>query len=118
MLSNLENQLDEMFQKRTEEKWQDQEPKDQENEDVNEKAKVIDGVRQHYVSMTTDIKDLLKNEWSTMITDLESQKSKAEASRRERLAGASDEQTKIVEKEHRLKMEELNQQVGKLEREK
>jgi len=35
------------------------------DQDVKEKEKMLAGVRQFAVNMTTDIKDLLQNEWSS-----------------------------------------------------
>jgi hypothetical protein len=39
-----------------------------------EKEKLLDGVRKMALSMQTDIKDLLKNEWAGDITNLEGEK--------------------------------------------
>lgn len=47
------------------------------NEDA-EKEKLLDGVRKMALSMQTDIKDLLKNEWAGNINNLEGEKKKAE----------------------------------------
>lgn len=41
--------------------------------------------------MQSDLKDLLKNEWSGMINNLEGEKSKLEANRKERLANSKND---------------------------
>jgi len=41
--------------------------------------------------MSTDIKDLLKNEWAGSITNLETEKKKAESDRQESLKKAKDD---------------------------
>jgi len=72
------------------------------------------------VTMQSDIKDLLKNEWAGSIQTLEGEKLKAENDRKESLRVAKNDEKAVlaIEKEHRAKMEGLNNQVAKLEREK
>ena len=72
------------------------------------------------VTMQSDIKDLLKNEWAGSIQTLEGEKLKAEHDRKESLKVAKNDEKAVlaIEKEHRAKMEGLNNQVAKLEREK
>ena len=70
--------------------------------------------------MQSDIKDLLKNEWGGAINSLEGEKKKAESDRQENLKKAKNDTKAVqaIEKEHLQKMESLNGQVAKLEREK
>lgn len=90
------------------------------DKEVEEKAQILEGVRKMALGMQSDIKDLLKNEWAGSINSLESEKKKAESDRQESLKKAKDDSKAIqsIEKEHRTKMESLNNQVTKLEREK
>jgi hypothetical protein len=70
--------------------------------------------------MSTDIKDLLKNEWAGSINNLETEKKIAESKKKESMAAAADDSKKIaqIEKEHIQKMESLNREVQKLEKSK
>ena len=90
------------------------------NAEVNEKARLLEDVRKQYVTMSADIKDLLKNEWAGMITNIEGEKAKAEIQRKDslRLAKNDTQATAQIEKEHTQRMTALNTQVQKLEREK
>jgi hypothetical protein len=87
---------------------------------MKEKAKILAGVREYAISMSTDIKDLLKNEWAGTIQSLEGEKKKAEKDRKESLLQAKNDSAAVqaIEKEHNNKMASLNTQVAKLEREK
>ena len=110
LFDNLQNQLDEMWSKKVtsinkkpgeeeedveknedeEEKKEEEEPKEEPvkeegNAEVDEKAKLLEDVRKQYVNMSSDIKDLLKNEWAGMITNLEGEKAKAELQRKDNL---------------------------------
>lgn len=138
-LNDLYSQMDEMFQKKGEDgqvadgpiggdqvenkeenslnESQIQTPEDKEQA---EKEKILNGVRKMAISMQSDIKDLLKNEWEGTINSLESEKKKAETEKQTNLANAKNDQKKIqaIEKEHQQKMESLNSQVRKLEAEK
>lgn len=60
--------------------------------------------------MSSDIKDLLKNEWGNSINNLESEKQKAEKEKKENLVKAKDDSKKIaaIEREHKIKMENFN----------
>jgi len=51
------------------------------DKEVEEKASILDGVRKYALSMQSDIKDLLKNEWAGTINNLETEKKKAENDR-------------------------------------
>ena len=53
--------------------------------------------------MQSDIKDLLKNEWAGMITDIEGEKAKAEIQRKDNLMKAKNDTaaTAQIEKEHK-----------------
>ena len=77
-------------------------------------------MRQYAISMSSDIKDLLKNEWAGTIQSLEGEKKKAENERKENIQKAKNDAAAIqaIEKEHLAKMASLNNQVSKLEREK
>lgn len=77
-------------------------------------------MRKQYVTMSSDIKDLLKNEWAGMINDIEGEKAKAEMQRKDSLLKAKNDTqaTAQIEKEHKARMDALNNQVQKLEREK
>ena len=76
------------------------------DKEVVEKEKLLAGVRQYAITMSTDIKDLLKNEWAGSINSLETEKEKAEKDRKENLSKAKDDSKKIahIEKEHNQKM--------------
>lgn len=89
-------------------------------DEAEEKQKILDGVRKMAVTMQSDIKDLLKNEWAGSIQTLEGEKVKAEHDRRESLRVAKNDEKAVlaIEREHRAKMESLNSQVARLEREK
>jgi len=65
------------------------------------------------VTMQSDIKDLLKNEWAGSIQTLEGEKAKAEIDVREkvRVAGNDEKAILAIEREHKAKMESLNTQV-------
>lgn len=82
-------------------------------DEAEEKQKILDGVRKMAVTMQSDIKDLLKNEWAGSIQTLEGEKVKAEIDRRESLKVAKNDEKAVlvIEKEHRAKMESLNGQV-------
>ena len=95
-------------------KAEDEENKDEnDQEEVAEKAKILAGVRQYAISMSSDIKDLLKNEWAGTIQSLEGEKKKAESDRKESLLKAKNDATAVqtIEKEHQAKMLSLNNQV-------
>jgi hypothetical protein len=64
-------------------------------EDVQEKEKILAGVRQYAISMSSDIKDLLKNEWAGTIQSLEGEKKKAENERKENLQKAKNDTNAI-----------------------
>lgn len=87
----------------------DQKPAEGDDE-TQEKQKILDGVRKMAVTMTSDIKDLLKNEWAGNIQTLEGEKRKAENDRKENLKVAKNDEKAIqaIEKEHRAKMDSLN----------
>jgi len=93
-------------------------PKEQEA-DVAEKEALLAGVRQYAMSMSSDIKDLLKNEWAGSIDTLEGQKRKAETDMKENIKKASHDAKLVanIEKEHKSKMDSLNKEVQKLESE-
>jgi len=59
--------------------------------DVAEKQQILDGVRKYALSMQSDIKDLLKNEWAGTINSLEGEKKKAESDRQENLKKAKND---------------------------
>jgi len=63
---------------------------------------MLAGVREYALSMSTDIKDLLKNEWAGSIKSLETQKSKAESDKKEKLSKAQNDSKQVaaIEKEH------------------
>lgn len=65
------------------------------------------------VTMQSDIKDLLKNEWAGNIQTLEGEKAKAEIAVREKIKTANNDEKAInaIEKEHKAKMDSLNNQV-------
>lgn len=88
--------------------------------EMAEKEKLLTSVRQYAISMTSDIKDLLKNEWAGSIDNLEGQKKKAEMERKENLTKAKDDEKKIkaIEQEYSSKMENLNKELKKIETEK
>lgn len=120
-LTDLYSQMDEMFQKKGEdgqvvdgpigedqaenkeeslnESQINQTPEDKEQA---EKEKILNGVRKMAISMQSDIKDLLKNEWEGTINTLESEKKKAETDKQKDLANAKNDAKKIlaIEKEH------------------
>ena len=81
-----------------------------ENKEDAEKEKLLEGVRKMALSMQTDIKDLLKNEWAGNINNLEGEKKKAESDRKENILKAKNDQKAIqaIEKEHKSKMDGLN----------
>ena len=70
--------------------------------DAKEKEKMLESVRKQFMSMSSDIKDLLKDEWAGSIKNLEGEKKKAENTRKENLAKARDDakQIALIEKEH------------------
>ena len=87
-LNDLQGQIDDMFTKSIKLNKQEEAPDGEQqipegestpvnNEDA-EKEKLLDGVRKMALSMQTDIKDLLKNEWAGNINNLEGEKKKAE----------------------------------------
>lgn len=82
---------------------------------MTEKEKLLAGVRQYALSMSSDIKDLLKNEWAGTIKSLEGEKKKAETDRAAGLLQAKNDAKAVqaIEKEHRQKMERLNQELTK-----
>lgn len=90
------------------------------DQEVAEKEKLLAGVRQYAINMSSDIKDLLKNEWGNSINSIENQKKKAESDLKENIqkAGVDPKKLAAIEREHNLKMENLNSQVAKLEAEK
>ena len=59
--------------------------------EVEEKEQILEGVRKMAMSMQSDIKDLLKNEWAGSINNLEGEKKKAESERQESLKKAKDD---------------------------
>jgi hypothetical protein len=59
--------------------------------DVDEKEKLLAGVREYAISMSSDIKDLLKNEWAGSINSLQNDKKKAESERKENLSKAQND---------------------------
>lgn len=82
-------------------------------DEAGEKQKILDGVRKMAVTMQSDIKDLLKNEWAGNIQTLEGEKAKAEIAVREKIKTANNDEKAInaIEKEHKAKMDSLNNQV-------
>lgn len=99
----------------------DQEPDEAARDrEVKEKEKMLAGVREFALSMSTDIKDLLKDEWTGTIKNLEGDKKKEETSRKDKIEKARGDAKQIaaIEREHQLKMDNLNIQVSKLEKEK
>ena len=85
-----------------------------------EKEKMLASVRQFAVTMGSDLKDLLKNELGSQMTELQSEKKRAETDRAEKIQRAKDDskQLALIEREHQQKMDSLNSQLNKLEREK
>jgi len=61
------------------------------DKEVEEKSQILEGVRKYALSMQSDIKDLLKNEWAGSISSLETEKKKAENDRQESLKKAKDD---------------------------
>ena len=59
--------------------------------DIIEREKLLAGVRQAAMSMSSDIKDLLKNEWAGSINNLQTEKKKAEAAKSESLLAAKND---------------------------
>ena len=88
-------------------------PQDEKPEEEAEKEKLLDGVRKMALSMQTDIKDLLKNEWAGNINNIEGEKKKAESAHKDNILKAKNDQKAIlaIEKEHKNKMDGLNTQV-------
>lgn len=88
--------------------------------EVAEKEKMLAGVRQYAISMSSDIKALLNNEWAGAIKSLEGEKSRAETDVKAKIMSAKNDQKLIqaIEKEHRNKMDSLNQELAKQAREK
>jgi hypothetical protein len=72
------------------------------DKEVAEKEKLLAGVREYAINMSTDIKDLLKNEWGNSINSIETQKQTAEKDRKENIVKAKDDSKKVasIEKEH------------------
>ena len=56
-----------------------------------EKEKVLRAVKQQALTMSTDIKDLLKNEWAGIIKSLEGEKEQAENDRKKNLSSAKND---------------------------
>ena len=56
-----------------------------------EKEKVLRAVKQQALTMSTDIKDLLKNEWAGIIKSLEGEKEQAESERKKNLSSAKND---------------------------
>ena len=70
--------------------------------------------------MQTELQGLLKGELAGMISDLEGQKNKANTERKEKLSSSkNDEKAQAqIEKDFKVKMEKLDNEKKKLEREK
>ena len=73
-----------------------------------------------HVTMQTELQGLLKGELAGMINDLEGQKNKANTERKEKLSSSkNDEKAQAqIEKDFKVKMEKLDNEKKKLEREK
>ena len=73
-----------------------------------------------HVTMQTELQGLLKGELAGMISDLEGQKNKANTERKEKLSSSkNDEKAQAqIEKDFKVKMEKLDNEKKKLEREK
>lgn len=76
----------------------------------------MEDVRKHALTMQTDIKDLLKNEWAGTIKSLEDEKNKAETDKKAQISNAKNDSKAIqeIEKSHNAKMQGLNSQMLKL----
>jgi hypothetical protein len=130
-LSDLQDQIDNMFADRekkfeqavqkedvsldtTKDQTLDQTANDDEgkqiDQEVAEKEKLLAGVRQYAINMSSDIKDLLKNEWGSSINSIEKEKKKAENDLKENIqkAGVDPKKLAAIEREHNLKMQNLN----------
>lgn len=70
--------------------------------------------------MSSDIKALLNDEWAGAIKNIEGEKNKAESDVKDKIKSAKNDQKLIqsIEKEHRQKMDQLNQELAKQARDK
>ena len=57
----------------------------------------MEDVRKHALTMQTDIKDLLKNEWAGTIKSLEDEKNKAETDKKAQISNAKNDSKAIQE---------------------
>ena len=97
-LNDLQGQIDNMFTNSIKlnkvQEGEEQAPDGETppaNSEEAEKEKLLDGVRKMAMSMQTDIKDLLKNEWAGNINNLEGEKKKAESAHKENLLKAKND---------------------------
>ena len=60
-----------------------------------EKEKVLRAVKQQALTMSTDIKDLLKNEWAGIIKSIEGEKEQAETDHKKNISSAKNDQKAV-----------------------
>ena len=76
-------------------------------------------MKQNVDQIKSDLGELLKNTWAQRIQEIQTQMSKVELDKRGKMAASADNaQTKAIEKEYKLKMATLQQQLDDQQRQK